>query len=183
MDPFTIMLIIQMVIAAVTAAAQAQQQKKVAKQQAEAANQQVAQRWKQQQQEEKKRQEKLKVDLAKKRAKMGSQGLSAADGSAGAVIQGLRNTTAEESFDSFQETKKAADNSLASIQANLLETSSNANRTIYNQLGKGLGAGGNSFLKSQTKQSSQIKRDPNSMVQGLLSGDETPTTTFVAEKN
>ncbi len=150
MDPVTWIMIIQMVLAAASAAKQASVQKKAAKRQAELANKQAREAWEAQEKAEKNRKDQLKKNLAKRRARMGAAGLSSTDGSAGAIIQEMRNDAAEDIYTSYNQTKNNVNASLASAQANLLEQSNAANRKLYQQAGESLGAIGGSFFDDDT---------------------------------
>ena len=96
--------------------------------------------WEQYEKNEKDRKDRLKKVLAQRRARMGAQGLSAADGSAGAIVQGLRTDAAEASHDDFTAKKEAIDGSISNIQSSLLEESKALNRKLYKQAGSSFGA-------------------------------------------
>lgn len=128
--------VVMMVVQMAMAAKQASDQKKAAQKQAQQKmDRQAKQQWDAYEKAEKMRKDRLKKAVAQRRAKMGASGFSAADGSAGAVIQGLRNDKAEESHDDFTAKKETIDQSFSDIQSNLLEQSDAQNRKLYQQAG------------------------------------------------
>ncbi len=132
-----IMAVVQMAMSMKQASDQKKASRKQAQQQVDA---QAKKDWDEYEQNEKIRKDKLRKALAAKRAKMGAGGFSAADGSAGAIIQGLRTDEAEASYDDFTGKKEALDNSLSGIQANLLEESKQLNRQLYKKAGSSMGS-------------------------------------------
>lgn len=138
MDPFSIMMAVMSMAASMQ---QAQQQKKAAQRAAQRqANAAQKEQWTAYEKAEKQRKDQLKKNIAKRRARMGSSGLSAADGSAGAIVQGMRTDAAEASYDSYQNAKENVDDTISGIQTNLLEQSDRSNRKVYNQLGSTAGS-------------------------------------------
>lgn len=131
MTGFEIFMIISTILSTATATMQAQQQKKRAQQVAQAqADEAAKDRWDAYEQAEKQRKENLRKALSKKRARMGAQGLSATDGSSGAIIQGMQNDAAEETFESYQNSKEDVADTLSGIQSNLLQQSQAQDRKI-----------------------------------------------------
>lgn len=131
------MAVVQMAMSMKQAADQKKAASKQAQQQLDA---QAKEKWAEYEQNEKQRKDQLKKALAKRRARMGASGFSAADGSAGAVIQGLRTDAAEGSHKDFTERKESLDNSVSSIHANLLEQSDKHKRGLYKQAGSSIGS-------------------------------------------
>lgn len=146
MDPMTWMAVIQMVMSMAAARTQAQQQKKAAQRQAA---QVQKEQWAAYEKAEKERKDTLKKGLARKRAKFGASGFSAADGSAGAIVQGMRTDTAEASYEDFNTAKENVDESMSAIQSNLLEQSDQSNRKLYGQFGQAAGSMAGSLMKEK----------------------------------
>ncbi|MDV7339456.1 hypothetical protein RYZ26_07625 [Terasakiella sp. A23] len=138
-----IIMVVQMAMAMKQASDQKKAAAKAAQQKADAV---AKEQWATYEKQEKQRKDQLKKALAKRRARFGASGLSAADGSAGAIIQGLRTDEAEASHEDFTQRKEHVDSALSSIQSNLLEQSKATNRTLYKQLGQSAGSFGNSMM-------------------------------------
>lgn len=136
-----IMMVIQMAVSMKQAADQKKAAQKAAQQQAD---RQAKAQWDEYERNEKVRKDQLNKAVAKRRAKMGAQGLSSADGSAGAIIQGLRTDAAEATHDDFTTRREDLSQSMSDIQSNLLAESDAQNRKLYQQAGSSLGgiAGG-----------------------------------------
>lgn len=136
-----IMMVIQMAVSMKQAADQKKAAQKAAQQQAD---RQAKAQWDEYERNEKKRKDQLDKTLAKRRARMGAQGLSSADGSAGAIMQGLRTDAAEATHEDFTTRQEGLSQSMSDIQSNLLEQSDAQNRKLYQQAGSSLGgiAGG-----------------------------------------
>ncbi len=138
-----IMMVVQMAMSMKQASDQKKAAAKAAQQKADAV---AKEQWATYEHQEKQRKDQLKKALAKRRARFGASGLSAADGSAGAIIQGLRTDEAEASYDDFTQRKENVDNAMSSIQANLLEQSKATNRALYQQLGQSAASFGSSAM-------------------------------------
>ncbi len=133
MDPFSIFMTVASM--AMSMQQQAQQQKAQRQAMQRQADKAAKERWEAYEKSEKQRKDQLKKALAKKRARMGASGLSAADGSSGAIIQGLRNDKAEATYEDFTDNKKQIDETISGMQASLLEKSDAARRSAYSKLG------------------------------------------------
>ncbi|WP_148560791.1 hypothetical protein [Magnetospira sp. QH-2] len=96
-------------MSAASMAQQQQQKKAAAAQQQAAANRELQQIYQKQAIEDRKRQEKLRKDQASARARFGASGLSAAGGSAAALVQGMEKEAAQESRDSWDMTQHAVE--------------------------------------------------------------------------
>jgi hypothetical protein len=152
MGGFEIFMIISTVLSSAMSIAQAQSQKKAQQKAAQqAADQAAKDQWEAYEKAEKKRKEDLRKALAKKRAQMGASGFSAVDGSAGAIVQGMRNNTAEAIFEDYETSKKELDRTMSGIQSNLLESSKSANRQIMNEIGGMATSIGGTMLKGMDK--------------------------------
>jgi len=138
-----IMAVVQMAMSMKQASDQQKAAQKQAQQQMDA---QAKKSWDEYDANEKARKDQLKKALATRRAKMGASGMSSADGSAGAIIQGMRTDEAEASYDDFTTRKEALNDSSFAIQANLLEKSDQSNRKLYSQLGSSVGSIGGSYF-------------------------------------
>ncbi|WP_051609903.1 hypothetical protein [Terasakiella pusilla] len=136
-----IMMVIQMAVSMKQAADQKKAAQKAAQQQAD---RQAKAQWDDYERKEKVRKDQLNKAVAQRRARMGAQGLSSADGSAGAIMQGLRTDAAEASHEDFTTRRDSLNQSMSDIQSNLLEQSDAQNRKLYQQAGSSLGgiAGG-----------------------------------------
>jgi|GEM_PF-2276180 len=154
MDPVSIVF---MVVSMAMSMMQAQQQQRAQRKAAQQAlDQQAKEQWKAYEKAEKQRKDQLKKALAQRRARMGAAGFSSTDGSAGAIIQGLRTDAAEASFDDFTQKKESIDSTASSIQANLLEKSDATKRGLYSQMGSTLGSIGGSMLNGIDQKKTEI---------------------------
>ncbi|NVJ92390.1 MAG: hypothetical protein HWE34_12070 [Methylocystaceae bacterium] len=156
MGAFEIFMIISTILSTATATIQAQQQKKRAQQVAQAqADQASKDRWEAYERQEKERKDKLRKALAKKRAQMGAHGLSAADGSAGAIVQGLRTDEAEDTYQSYQDTKDSVETTMSGIQSDLLSQSQAMDRKVFNKIGQAASSIGGSLMKAYDEKTKQ----------------------------
>lgn len=166
--------IVMMVVQMAMQMKQASDQKKAAQKQAQAAvDAKAKEQWDLYEENEKKRKDLLKKALAKKRAKLGASGFSAADGSAGAIVQGLRTDAAEESYDDFMQKSEALNESISGIQSSLLQQSDAAKRKLYSQVGSSLGAIGGSMMGSSSgmgAQYAQIGSSAGGAIGDMLGG-------------
>lgn len=159
-----IMAVVQMAMSMKQASDQQKAARKQAQQQLDA---QAKKSWTEYERNEKERKDRLKKALAQKRAKMGASGLSAADGSSGAIIQGLRTDAAEASHEEFSDRKEAIDSNASSIQANLLEQSDQNKRKLYSQLGGSVGKIGGGMIGGD--QGASIGGEMGSLIGGGMS--------------
>lgn len=144
--------VVMMVIQMAMAASQAAKQKKAAQAAAQRQASQVQkEQWAAYEKAEKNRKDALKKGLAKKRAKFGASGFSSADGSAGAIVQGMRTDAAEGSFEDYNTAKENVDESMSAIQSNLLEQSDQSNRKLYGQVGQAAGSLAGSLMEEKKK--------------------------------
>ncbi len=158
MTPFQIFMVVATILSSTMSIAQAQSQKKAQQKAAQqAADQAAKDQWEAYEKAEKKRKEDLRKALAKKRAKMGASGFSAVDGSAGAIVQGMRNNTAEAIFEDYETSKKELDRTISGIQSNLLQSSQSANRQIMNEIGGMASSIGGTMLKGMDKKETDTK--------------------------
>lgn len=138
MDPFGIFFTLASLAMSMK---QASDQRKAAQKQVQQnMDEQAKQSWKEYEKNEKIRKDQLRKALAKKRARMGAVGLSATDGSSGAIVQGLRTDAAEATHEDFTERKEVLDESVSGIQANLLEQSNAQKRKMYSKIGSTVGS-------------------------------------------
>ncbi|NVK19355.1 MAG: hypothetical protein HWE30_11715 [Methylocystaceae bacterium] len=160
MTGLEIFLVISTILSTAASTMQAQQQKKRMQQQAKAqADRAAKEQWEQYERQEKERKDNLRKALAKKRAQMGAHGLSAADGSAGAIIQGLRTDEAEDTYQSYQDTKDSVDNTISGIQSSLLSQSQAMDRKVFNEIGQAASSIGGTLLAEKKKDSANTTED------------------------
>lgn len=159
-----LMTVVQMAASMKQTSDQAKAAQKAAQQKVDG---QAKAQWEAYERKEKERKDLLKKALAKRRAKMGAQGLSSADGSAGAMMQGLRTDAAEASHEDFTTRKDALSQSMSDIQSNLLEQSEAQNRKLYQQAGATLGAIGGGLIGGD-EASMQMGQNMGGMAGGLL---------------
>ncbi|WP_419799930.1 hypothetical protein [Terasakiella sp.] len=156
MGGFEIFMLISTILSSTMSIAQAQSQKKAQQKAAQqAADQAAKDQWEAYEKAEKKRKEDLRKALAQKRARMGASGFSPVDGSAGAIVQGMRNDTAEAIFEDY-ETSKELDRTISGIQSNLLQSSKSANRQIMNEIGGMATSIGGTMLKGIDQKKPEI---------------------------
>lgn len=152
MTGFEIFMLVSTILSSSMSVMQAQQQKKAQEKAAQqAADQAAKDKWDAYEKAEKQRKENLRKALAKKRARMGASGLSAADGSAGAIVQGMRNDASEETYNNYQDSKEEIADTISGLHSNLLNSSRAANRKIVNEVGGMASTIGGSLVKAADK--------------------------------
>ena len=163
-EPFTILMTVASMASSMMAAQQQQRAAQAAAQQQ--MNALAKQKWEAYETAEKARKDNLKRTLAKRRARMGAFGLSAADGSAGAIIQGLRNTKAEESYKGYAEAQDAVDKKHQSLTSSLMDASKAQQRGLYQKAGAAAeGLTGISGLSSLVNVATSEPKDPVQLVE------------------
>ncbi|WP_135079797.1 hypothetical protein [Terasakiella sp. SH-1] len=144
MDPFTIFMTVATMAQSMMAARKQQQAQQRAAQQA--ADQQAKEQWEAYERAEKERKDQLKKAVAKKRARMGASGFSAADGSAGAIIQGLRTDEAEKTHQQYSDAQENINQTISSLHTDLLKESDQRKRAFMKQAGAAVGSIAGSYL-------------------------------------
>ncbi|SCA55434.1 hypothetical protein MTBPR1_100075 [Candidatus Terasakiella magnetica] len=172
MEPFTIFMMVAN--AARTMIAARQQQKAAQKAAQQAADQHSKEQWEAYEKAEKERKDRLKKGLAKKRARMGASGFSSADGSACAIIQGMRTDAAEDTYEDFSQKKESVDNKISSLHSNLLEQSDQTKRAMFRQAASTAGTlAGGFFDKEEVvdENGNKVKKKGNYSDEGRQIGE------------
>lgn len=128
---------------------QARQQQRAAQQAAQQQlNQQSKEQWAAYEKAEKERKKQLKKALATRRARFSGRGLSATDGSAGAVTQGLQSRYAEDRHEDYTNRQEGLDDTRNSLTDGLLDQARKTRRDQYQKIGQLAlnGSGGNNLL-------------------------------------
>lgn len=165
-DPISIMMTVASMASSMMAARQQQRAQRAAAQQQ--LNEMAKAKWEEYEKQEKLRQDMLKKTLAKRRARMGAHGLSAADGSAGAIIQGLRTDTAEQTYNDYSDKKASVDKRHESLTSNLMEASKEQRRGLYRKAGAAVeGLTGVSGISTLVDYGTSDHKNPMDLLEGV----------------